>query len=181
MRAHPVPTVAAALAAAVSLAAGAAAQGHRHGQAGAGQGQHRMGGQPGTDDHQQDMELFHYLGDHGKEITRTVTVLPNGVETVTESDNPEVARKIQAHVSSMAARVKQRRPIHQRDPLFAEVFAHVDRIRVSHDATAKGVKVVETSDDPYVAKLIQAHAEVVSLFIKNGRAEMMKNHDVPAR
>jgi hypothetical protein len=142
--------------------------GHQHGQ-----------GQGMDDQHTKDMELFHYLGDHGKEITRTITVLPDGVETLTESDNPEVATKIQAHVLSMSARVKEQRPIHMRDPLFREVFAHADKIVMRHENTPKGVKVVETSADPYVAKLIQAHAEVVSLFIKHGRDEMRKNHAVP--
>jgi hypothetical protein len=28
--------------------------------------------------------------------------------------------------------------------------------------------------------LIQAHADVLDLFIKNGHAEVMKNHEVPA-
>jgi uncharacterized protein len=49
------------------------------------------------------------------------------------------------------------------------------------EQTPKGIRVVETSTDPYVVKLIQAHAEVVSQFIKNGRAEAMKNHEVPSR
>lgn len=38
---------------------------------------------------------------------------------------------------------------------------------------------VEFREDAYVAKLIQAHAEAVNLFLKNGRAEMMKNHALP--
>jgi hypothetical protein len=50
-----------------------------------------------------------------------------------------------------------------------------------YEFTPRGVRVVETSADPYVVKLIQAHADVVTLFVKNGRAEMMKNHDVPPR
>jgi hypothetical protein len=43
------------------------------------------------------------------------------------------------------------------------------------------VRVIETSQDAYVVKLLQAHAEVVSAFIANGHAEMMKNHAVPPR
>jgi hypothetical protein len=81
----------------------------------------------------------------------------------------------------MYARVKEARPIHRRDPLFRAVFEHASQIAMRHDLTPKGVRVIETSTDPYVVKLIQAHAEVVNLFVKNGRAEMMKNHDVPAR
>jgi hypothetical protein len=127
----------------------------------------------------EDMEVFHYLADHGADIRRTVTSLANGVETLTESDVPEVAQQIRVHVASMAARVEARRPIHQRDPLFAELFKHAGKIAFSHEPTEKGVRVVETSTDPYVARLIQAHAEVVSLFVKNGRAEMMRNHELP--
>jgi hypothetical protein len=128
-----------------------------------------------------DMQLFHQLFDSRTRITRTVTVRPDGIETVTESDDPAVAKLIQAHVASMAARVKEARPIHQRDPLFREVFKHTDQIAMQHELTATGVRVVETSADPYVVKLIQAHAEVVSAFIANGHAEMMKNHPVPPR
>ena len=59
----------------------------------------------------------------------------------------------------MLARVKEGRPIHQRDPLFTELFKNADRIEARHELTAGGVRVVETSKDPYVAKLLQAHAE----------------------
>jgi hypothetical protein len=61
------------------------------------------------------------------------------------------------------------------------VFNHAKLIAMEHERTAKGVRVVETSADPYVVKLIQAHAEVVSAFIANGHAEAMKDHPVPPR
>jgi hypothetical protein len=61
------------------------------------------------------------------------------------------------------------------------VFAHAGKIVMTQQPTEKGIKVVETSDDPYVAKLIKAHADVVTAFIANGRAEAMKNHPVPPR
>ena len=153
----------------------------QQGPHGGGMHQGRGHGQGMDASHAADMELFHYLGEHGNEITRTIKQLPTGVETVTESDNVEVATKIRVHVASMSARVEEKRPIHMRDPLFAEIFAHADKIVMRHEETPKGVKVIETSDDPYVAALIRAHAEVVSLFVKNGRAEMQKNHAVPAR
>jgi hypothetical protein len=152
-----------------------AAQGALAPQQGKGRG-------PGRDEaHQKDMELFHFLLDHRKEITRTVNLRPDGIETLTESEDPAVTQKLQAHVASMYRRVEERRPIHARDPLFAEIFRHAEKIAMKLENTAKGVKVVETSKDPYVVKLIQAHAEVVNLFLKNGRAEMMRNHAVPPK
>ena len=143
-----------------------------------GRGRHGM-----TSDsaHASDMQLFHELFDHRSEVKRQVLVRPDGVETVTESTNPEVTRVLQTHVASMLARVKDGRPIHQRDPLFAELFRYAERVDARHELTAAGVRVVETSQDPYVVKLIQAHAEVVSAFIANGRSEMMKNHPLPTR
>ena len=163
-------TVAATAIALVSAGAGLAGQ---HGPRGRG---HMMGG-----GQMADMPLIHELLDSGDRIHRTVTVRADGVETLTESDDPALAKKIREHVVSMYGRVGDGRPIHMRDPLFREIFANASKIEMKHQPTEKGVRVVETSADPYVVKLIQAHAEVVSLFIRNGRAEAMKDHDVPAR
>jgi hypothetical protein len=146
---------------------------------GAGRGMGR--GMMGDPAHKADMEVFHQLLDHRTEITRDVVKLKNGIETVTESANPEVAKLLKTHVASMLARVDQRRPIHQRDPLFAELFRYADRIKARYEPTATGVRVVETSDDPYVVSLLQAHADVIGAFLANGMTEMMKNHPLPPK
>jgi hypothetical protein len=77
--------------------------------------------------------------------------------------------------------VKSKLPIHLRDPLFAEVFRHTDKMKFVYEKTEKGMRVTETSGDAYVVKLIQAHADVVSLFITNGFDEVRRNHDLPAK
>ena len=125
--------------------------------------------------------MFHYLLDHREAIQRKVTKIAEGVETVTESDDPEVAATIQRHVESMHQRLQGGQPIHMRDPLFAAVFANAQKITMKVEPTEKGVRVVETSADPYVAKLIQAHAAVVNLFVANGFTEVPNNHSVPPR
>jgi hypothetical protein len=43
------------------------------------------------------------------------------------------------------------------------------------------LRVTETSDDPYVTKLIQAHAAVVTKFIESGHEEVRKNHATPEK
>jgi len=116
-----------------------------------------------------------------QQITRTVKELPNGVQTVTESEVPAVADKIKEHVEWMQYRIEKTHPIRMRDPLFAELFQHTDKIQMVHEDTEKGVKVTETSDDPYVVKLIQAHAKTVSAFVERGFAEAVKNHAVPGQ
>jgi hypothetical protein len=128
-----------------------------------------------------DRDLFHDLLQHRADIRRDVKKTDKGVETLTESDKPEVAMAIQKHVASMEKRVKSKQPIHLRDPLFAEVFRHVDKMKFVYEKTEKGMRVTETSDDAYVVKLIQAHADVVSLFLKNGFEEVRRNHDLPAK
>jgi hypothetical protein len=79
----------------------------------------------------------------------------------------------------MTGRIERVQPIRMRDPLFAEIFRHAKKIQMSHEETPRGVRVVETSDDPAVAQLIKAHAEVVSGFVAHGFREAMKNHNPP--
>ncbi|MEZ6128147.1 MAG: DsrE family protein [Planctomycetaceae bacterium] len=151
---------------------------------GPGGGQHGQGprGRHGQDErHAEDHEVFEYLLQNHKQIKRTVKELPNGVQTLTESDTPEVASRIKEHVTWMEYRIKEANPIRMRDPLFAELFRHTDKILMVHEDTDKGVKVTETSDDPHVVALIQAHARAVTGFVERGFAEAMKNHAVPGK
>ncbi|MCA9090064.1 MAG: hypothetical protein KDA90_15695 [Planctomycetaceae bacterium] len=129
----------------------------------------------------QDHETFFYLLEHRNSITRSIRNVKNGVQTITESTDPAVATKIREHVAAMYDRVESGKPIHMRDPLFREVFRNASKIQLESRATERGIEVIETSEDPYVATLIQLHAQVVSQFIKNGHAEVRKNHPVPNR
>ncbi|WP_298861393.1 DsrE family protein [uncultured Gimesia sp.] len=149
------------------LAQGGKGRGFRGGRGGQGQA------------HARDHEIFRFLLTNHMKIKRTVKELPNGVNTLTESDDPQIAAKIQEHVGWMKSRVEKHEPIRLRDPLFAELFRHTDKIKMEYQKTAKGVRVIETSADPYVAKLIQSHAKAVSGFVKHGFREAMKNHPVP--
>ena len=128
---------------------------------------------------QKDREDFHYLLTNHDKIRREVTNLDNGVETVTESDDAAVAKRIQVHVAAMHRRIKEVDPIHRRDPLFDAVFRRAEHVKMKVENTDQGVRVTETSDDALTVRLIQAHAQVVSLFIKNGFAEVQRNHAVP--
>jgi hypothetical protein len=136
---------------------------------------YRQGG-PG---HQQDHAVIQYLLQSGPSIQRKVTPIEDGVDTLTESDNPEIAAKIKEHVHAMHSRIEDIRPIHMRDPLFVAIFENAEAISMQIIETEKGVHVIETSSHPYVVKLIQEHAKVVSNFIKYGHSEAMKNHAVP--
>lgn len=136
-------------------------------------------GRAGDAQFEADHEVFFYLLEHRDKVKRQVTKTEKGIITVTESADPAVAAKIQEHVWAMHTRIVKTQPIHMRDPLFRALFSQTKKITMKVEDTDQGVRVEETSDDPLVTKLIQAHAEVVSLFIKNGFSELPKNHAVP--
>jgi hypothetical protein len=126
-----------------------------------------------------DQEVLHFLLARHTEIDRTVKRLDNGVETLTESEQPHVAEKIQEHVAAMHKRVQEGRGLRYWDDLFVEIFKRHASIKMSVEKTDKGVRVTETSDDPIVVALIQAHAEIVSKFVAQGFEEAHRNHPVP--
>ena len=123
-----------------------------------------------------DQKLIQSLFSGNRLIRRKVFNLPNGVETLTETDNVLLRKILVMHVKSMKKRVEDGRGFHLRDPLFRELFSQAAHIRMELLETPTGVHVRETSDSPYAAKLIQRHAEVVSLFLKNGPIEARQNH-----
>lgn len=127
-----------------------------------------------------DRETFHFLLTHHKNIQRSVKKIANGVVTVTESENPEVAKKIQEHVHAMYKRLKSGDGLRYWDPLFAEVFKHGKKMKMEIINTEKGVQVTETSDDAEVVKIIQAHADVVTQFVEKGFDEAHKQHPLPS-
>jgi hypothetical protein len=126
-----------------------------------------------------DRDTFHFLLENHKAIKRTVKKLANGVETITESDKPEVTKKIQEHVPAMYERLKSGKGVRYWDPLFAEAFKHGKKMKMTIENTKTGVKVVETAEEPSVVRIIQAHAEVVSKFVEKGFDEAHKEHAVP--
>jgi hypothetical protein len=69
-----------------------------------GQGGRGGRGMMGDAAHAADMQLFHQLFEHRTEINRQVVAREDGIETVTESKNPEVTRLLQTHVVAMLAR-----------------------------------------------------------------------------
>ena len=126
--------------------------------------------------HGGDMRGIHALFANRDQIHRSVTQIPGGVRTTTESDDPAVVAQLREHVQAMYARLKEHRPINTHDPAFAAIFENADKIDVRIENTAKGLTVTETSSDPAVVPLIRKHAEVVNLFLANGMHEMMRNH-----
>jgi hypothetical protein len=125
-------------------------------------------------------DLHEMFSDHDK-IKRTVTNLPDGIRTVTESDDPKLAETIKKHVAEMGTRVDEGRdpglPIET--PALHAIFDRKDKIKTVYEVTEKGIVVVQTSTDATAVKALQDHAAEVTDLAKRGMVAaheaMMKN------
>lgn len=120
------------------------------------------------------MRVIHELVANNSRITRTVTNLPNGIRTTTESADPRLAKLIKEHVVTMDARVSKgddpRLPMES--PALHAIFAGYDKIHTTTDTTANGIVVVQTSGDSAVVAALQQHATEVTELVSRGMAAM---------
>jgi hypothetical protein len=158
-------------------------QGHGPGQMGPGMmqmGRGRMGVGPGMmgmnhgSATMAEMSAIHELFANHDRIKRTVTNLPDGIRTVTESDDPRIADLIKTHVVGMGERVKTGNdpglPIES--PALHSIFRDKDKIHTTYETTATGVIVTQTSTDPATVAALQQHASEVTDFVQGGMAAM---------
>ena len=121
-----------------------------------------------------DMQLVHGMLQGHDKIRRTVTNLPDGIRTVTESDDPPVAQLIKAHVASMEKRLKEGRIFNLFSPTLPVLFENKDAIKTAVEMTEKGAIVTQRSADAKVVAALQAHAVEVSELAQGGMAAMMR-------
>lgn len=122
-----------------------------------------------------DMQLVHTMIEGHDRIKRTVTNLPDGIKTVTESDDPQVAQTIKTHVASMVQRLDEGRVFNLFSPTLPVLFENKDKIKTKVDTTDKGSIVTQTSNDAAVVAALQAHAVEVSDLAREGRVAMMRS------
>jgi len=122
-----------------------------------------------------DMQLVHAMLIDNKKINRTVENLPDGIRTVTESDEPAVGRAIKAHVASMEKRLNEGRIFNLFSPTLPVLFDNKDKIKTSVQMTEKGATVTQTSTDAKVVAALQAHALEVDELARDGMVAFMRN------
>ena len=128
----------------------------------------------------QDMQSIRGLLASHESIERTVEDLPNGVRTVTTSDDPRVAELIRTHVRQMRDRYRRDQPIRSMDPLFRELFERRDEASLQIRDIPGGVEVLHTSPDPQVVRLIRQHARhFVNDVVERGMAGAMGPTPLP--
>ncbi|MCO4847094.1 MAG: hypothetical protein KC448_03875 [Yoonia sp.] len=137
----------------------------------------------GVDTQDHEVAELRAMFENHKELTRKVENLPDGIRTVTETDNPDLRELLVSHVAGMIQRVDDKRdpqiPIQSQtlDVLFENPEALVTEIEM----TATGIAVVQTSDDPAVVAALQTHAAEVSDLAARGmqsahEAMQARNH-----
>ncbi len=117
-----------------------------------------------------DMGLVMDLVHNNAKINRTVTLLPDGITTVTESDDPKIAQAIKAHVASMSGRLKDGREFNIFSTTLPVIFDNADKIRSVVKMTDKGAIVTRTSTDAKLVAALQAHAGEVTELVNEGPA-----------
>ncbi|MEX2177754.1 MAG: hypothetical protein WD801_03530 [Gemmatimonadaceae bacterium] len=121
------------------------------------------------------------LMNHDK-IRRTVINLPNGVRTVTESDDPRMAEVIKSHVASTGAFVAT--GVDPNLPMSTAalhgVLRNGTKIARHAEVTPSGVIVTETSGDSATVALLQAHAAEITGLVERGMAAMREAMMSPA-
>ena len=157
----------------------AAGRGSGHGaRSGAGRVAGRGAGQSGGPAVMETaMVLVH---DYRQVIERRVEEIENGVVTVTRApSSAEASQAIERHVREMKNVLESGGRVRVWDPLFREIFDHADKITMEIEELEDGMRVTETSDDPEVVKLIQAHAHKVTEFLDRGPAAVHEETPLP--
>lgn len=129
--------------------------------------------------HQHDQAVFHRLLALHEQIDRELEILPNGVRARTRSKDPEIVALLHDHVPSMKQRLEERFGLRFWDPAFAELFAQHDKIHMELTLLPDGVLIEETSADPNVVTLIQAHGKIINLFVAHGGAQAQQQSPLP--
>jgi hypothetical protein len=121
-----------------------------------------------------DMSLYMDMFDRHNELSRTVEDIPGGVCTTTQSDSPELAAQLKAHVSSMYSHLEQGAEVMCMSDNLPTLFRQTDGYRRQLTFTSTGVIAEETSNDPELAQAIRAHAREVTGFVRDGMPPMMQ-------
>ena len=120
-----------------------------------------------------DMSTYMDMFRRHTQLHRTVELIPGGVRTITEADAPVLVAQLQAHVASMYTHLNQGAEVSCMSNSLPTLFRNSQRYRRSLTNTARGVAVVETSDDPRITAAIRSHAAEVTGFVDDGMPAMM--------
>jgi len=146
---------------------------HGHGGGGGMGMMHDMTGMPGlrgTDATQEESGELAVMFNGFQTFEREVTLLDDGIRTVTRSSDPQVMEALVSHVTGMIGRVEDGRDpgIFIQSPTLDIFFAQGDAIESDIEVTEEGIVVTQTSADPEVVAALHTHAGEVSDMAERG-------------
>lgn len=143
---------------------------HQHGVGGAGHDMRGMPGLQGRNASEAESTELAIMFNNFDRITREVTNLPNGIRTVTHSDDPEVMDALVNHVTGMIARVESGDDpmIFIQSPTLDIFFARGDSFTSDIEVTEQGIVVVQTADEADLVEALQIHAAEVTAMADRG-------------
>ena len=113
-------------------------------------------------------------------VGRNVTFLPDGsIQSHTYAEDPVVIQTLQDHVKLFKDRLHEHLPVRPWDPIFVELSNRVHELDMVVENRTDGVEVLLFAWTPCGQALIEAHSQVVSLFVETGNVEGNKAHDIP--
>ena len=119
-----------------------------------------------------DMRTYMEMFSRHTEINRVVEEIPGGVRTTTESNSPDLAAQLQAHVSSMYSHLGEGAEVMCMSQSSRLCFAMPAATDLT--LTPTGVIAEETADDPAITQAIRDHAREVTGFVRDGMPAMMQ-------
>lgn len=155
---------------------GAYALMHGHGADGTGHDMVNMPGLRGVDATPEESAELAVMFNNFPQITREVTNLPNGISTITFSQDEALMDTIVSHVVGMINRVEEGRDpqVFIQSPTLDILFERRDSIVTEIEMTDQGIVVIQTSDDPDVVAALHTHAAEVTDMVDRG---MQAVHD----
>ena len=120
------------------------------------------------------MRLVHEMMTNHDKLRRTVTNLPNGVRTVTETDAAALRQTLRTHVSTTGdlVRTSHDPQMPMETPALRGVLRNGAKVTRTVRQTATGVAVTETSRDTATVALLQRHAAEVTDLVNRGMVAM---------
>jgi len=144
------------------------------------QGAHKGATGSGPEGHgRAEMQNAHFLVVNHDRLERSVEEIPNGVQTMTTTKDPELLDPLRQHVQEMSAVLERGGHVRMWDPLFVEIFEHSEAIQIEIEEIEDGVRVTETSEDEEVVKLIRAHARKIDQFLARGQEACREETPLP--
>lgn len=137
---------------------------HMHGAGGMGHDETNMPGLRGLNATPEESAELAVLFGNFQTLSREVTLLPDGIRTVTRSSDPAVMAALVSHTTGMIARVDRGDDpqIMIQSPTLDIFFERGAAITSDISVTEAGIVVTRTSTNPEVVAALHTHASEVS-------------------